>query len=52
MLVSEAVAARRSVRQFTDQPVPNDTIGDLLLSSTAGAVSSALVLFFTRRSPS
>jgi len=30
MLVSEAVAARRSVRQFTDQPVPNDTIADLL----------------------
>jgi len=30
MLVSEAVAARRSVRQFTDQPVPNDTLRDLL----------------------
>ena len=30
MLVSEAVAARRSIRQFTDTPVPNDTIRDLL----------------------
>ena len=28
-----------------------DTIGDLLLSSTGGAVGSALVLWFTRRSP-
>ncbi len=30
MLVSEAVAARRSIRQFTSEPVPNTTIGDLL----------------------
>ncbi len=30
MLVSEAVAARRSIRRFTDAPVPNDTIRDLL----------------------
>lgn len=30
MHVSEAVVARRSVRKFTDQPVPSSTIEDLL----------------------
>ena len=30
MLVSEAVAARRSIRQFTDTPVSNDVIRELL----------------------
>ena len=30
MRVSEAVTARRSVRQFTDEPVPTDTIRHLL----------------------
>ena len=30
MLVSEAVAARRSVRQFTNEAVPSTTIGELL----------------------
>lgn len=30
MRVSEAVAARRSIRQFTDAPVPNDVVRDLL----------------------
>jgi nitroreductase len=33
MHVSDAVAARRSVRQFTDEPVPSDTIRDLLAQS-------------------
>ena len=30
MLVSEAVAARRSIRQFTDAPVSDDVLRDLL----------------------
>lgn len=30
MLVSEAVVARRSIRRFTDTPVPNETIRELL----------------------
>lgn len=30
MLVSEAVAARRSIRQFTDAPVSNEVLRDLL----------------------
>jgi nitroreductase len=30
MDVTDAVLARRSIRQFTDEPVPSDTIGELL----------------------
>jgi nitroreductase len=36
MFVSEAVTARRSVRQFTDTPVASDTIRDLLRRAARG----------------